>query len=91
MKPNPRYQANLASTGFVVHEPTTFAQAIVCPQWQKAMTMEYKGLLQQQTWILVPKPITRHAIGSKRVYKIKRAADGSNARYKTRLVVKGYS
>ncbi|KAL0405930.1 UNVERIFIED_CONTAM: Retrovirus-related Pol polyprotein from transposon RE2 [Sesamum latifolium] len=44
-----------------------------------------------EVWELTSLPPTKHAIGSKWVFKVKLHPDGSIARYKARLVAKGYS
>ena len=54
------------------------------------MDDEYRSLINQHTWELVPAPRHRKLIGCKWVYRIKRNADGSISRYKARLVAKGY-
>jgi hypothetical protein len=56
------------------------------PRWQEAMDAEYKSLMENRTWDLVPLPLDRKTINCKWVYKLK--PDG---RYKARLVAKGYT
>ncbi|KAA3465088.1 Retrovirus-related Pol polyprotein from transposon TNT 1-94 [Gossypium australe] len=60
------------------------------PEWTKAAQQEYDALKHNQTWELVSLPPNRRAVGCKWVFRIKKHADGSVARYKGRLVVKGY-
>jgi Reverse transcriptase (RNA-dependent DNA polymerase) len=54
------------------------------------MLQEIQALKSNNTWTLVPPPNDQYVVGSKWVYKIKRKADGSVDRYKSRLVAKGY-
>jgi Reverse transcriptase (RNA-dependent DNA polymerase) len=55
------------------------------------MAEELTALAHNSIWDLVPPPYGAHVIGAKWVFKVKLRADGSVERYKTRLVVKGYS
>ena len=55
------------------------------------MEEEIESMKTNQVWDLVDLPSGRRSIGNKWVLKIKRKADGSIERYKTRLVVKGYT
>lgn len=71
-------------------EPLNFKEAVVFPEWQRAMAEEYSALVQQGTWTLVPLPPQAPIIGCKWIFKIKRHSDGSVARYKARLVAQGY-
>ena len=50
-----------------------------------------KSIRTNQVWDLVDLLLGRKAIGNKWVLKIKRMADGSIKRYKTRLVTKRYT
>jgi hypothetical protein len=54
------------------------------------MTEEFNALLKNNTWTLVPPSHAHNIIGCKRVFRIKRKADGSIERYKARLVAKGF-
>lgn len=47
-------------------------------------------MLRNNTWDLVLLPTNRKAVGCKWVFKLKRKSDGTIARYKGRLVIKGY-
>jgi hypothetical protein len=90
------YQAALASTGAAVApgDPKTFKEAMAGPdadKWYEAMVTEMQAHVKNGTWELVELPRGRKAIGSKWVFKIKRAADGSVDRYKAHLVAKGFS
>lgn len=40
-------------------EPTTFEQAMKNSNWRKAMEEEYKALMNNGTWTLMPLPKTK--------------------------------
>jgi hypothetical protein len=54
------------------------------------MQDEYDALIKQATWSLVPLPPNHNVVGCKWVYKLKTHSDGSIARYKAKLVAKGF-
>ena len=54
------------------------------------MEVEFQSLQKQATWSLVPLPPHKNVVTCKWVYKLKRHSDGSIARYKARLVARGY-
>ena len=60
-------------------------------EWKKAAESEYKSLIDNHTWDLVPLPEDKNVIGSKWVFKVKRKADGTVQRFKGRLVAQGYT
>jgi histone deacetylase 1/2 len=76
----------LSSTG----EPCTLGEALDDKNWRLAMEEEYKALMENKTWHLVPPNKNKNLIDCKWVYRIKRKADGTIDRYKTRLVAKGF-
>ncbi|XP_043725932.1 uncharacterized mitochondrial protein AtMg00810-like [Telopea speciosissima] len=71
-------------------EPTSYKVASKNPSWVAAMDSEYKALMQNQTWTLVPPSKEMNIVGCKWVYRIKTKSDGSIERYKARLVAKGF-
>ena len=60
-------------------------------KWKKALEEEYKSLMNNDTWELVPPPEDANIVGSKWVFKIKHDANGDVDRYKARLVAQGVS
>jgi hypothetical protein len=55
------------------------------------MNEEYRSLMKNDTWDLVPLPKGRKLVRCKCVYRTKYASDGSVERHKARLVSKGFS
>src|SRR3954466_9754684 len=54
------------------------------------MTTEFKALLKNNTWVLIPPPSHQNVVCCKWVFKLKHRANGSIERYKARLVAKGF-
>ena len=55
------------------------------------MDVEYAAFIQRETWTLVPRPTDANVVSCKWVYSLKYNPDGSVARYKARLVARGFS
>lgn len=75
-------------------EPRTYQEALSCEEahlWQPSVQDEYDSHIQNGTWILVPLPPGRKAIGCRWIYKVKPGHLSTPARYKSRLVAKGYA
>uniref|UniRef100_A0A2N9FW57 Reverse transcriptase Ty1/copia-type domain-containing protein n=1 Tax=Fagus sylvatica TaxID=28930 RepID=A0A2N9FW57_FAGSY len=75
---------------YAVTEPTSYTVASKHSSWCTAMDEEFQALQKQGTWSLVPLPPSKNVVGCKWVYKLKTHSDGTIARYKTRLVAKGF-
>jgi hypothetical protein len=73
------------------HYPQTFAEASGHLDWDTTMNEEYRSLMTNDTWDLVPLPKRRKLVRCKWVYRTKYASDGSVKRYKAQLVAKGFS
>jgi histone deacetylase 1/2 len=72
------------------NEPATLQLALENSNWKRAMDDEYRALIENKTWHLVPYKKGINIIDCKWVYRIKRKADGTIDRYKARLVAKGF-
>ncbi len=76
-------------------EPSTYSEAIVsddCNRWITAMHDEMESLEKNHTWELVKLPKEKKPIRCKWIFKRKEGLSPSDeARYKAKLVAKGYS
>ncbi|KAL7278680.1 hypothetical protein ACG7TL_007682 [Trametes sanguinea] len=69
--------------------PNSHREAMKSPdadKWRVAEKAEYDSLMENKTWVLVPRPKDRQVVANRWVYDIKH--DG---RYKARLVAKGFT
>ena len=71
--------------------PKSYIEALQVPAWKAAMDAEYAAFIQWETWTLVPRPLDANVVSCKWVYSLKYNPDGSIARYKARLVTRGFS
>ena len=55
------------------------------------MVEEYDSIMKNQVWEVVPRPEGKKVVGSRWVYKVKHAADGSMEKCKVHFVEKGFS
>jgi len=75
-------------------DPLTVADALTSPdadRWHSAMATEINSLMANHTWSLVPLPHGRQPVTCKWVLRRKLNADGTIARFKARLVARGFS
>ena len=82
-----RYQELVAQVG----EPSTFQEAAQHQVLVDAMVEEYSSIMTNDVWKVVPRPQDRSVVGSRWIYKIKYAADGSIEKFKARFVAKGHA
>ncbi|GJV25272.1 ribonuclease H-like domain-containing protein [Tanacetum coccineum] len=88
MKANPKYNLHVTTSSLIPKSPF---HALRDPNWKQAMCDEYKALIDNNTWVLVPHPPNVNIVHSMWLYKHKYNADGSLNRYKARLVANGRS
>lgn len=84
------FKPKVLTTELAAVEPVTIEQAFTSKEWTLVAQQEYEALMKNHTWDLVPLPADRKAVGCKWLFKLKKNPDGTIARYKGRLVVKGY-
>lgn len=77
----------------VFEDPNTYEQAIKSQnsaEWSKAMDDEMDSLKHNNTWDLIERPVNRHIVSSKWVYRRKIDTRGG-IQYKARLVARGFT
>ncbi|KAH9679451.1 retrovirus-related pol polyprotein from transposon RE1 [Citrus sinensis] len=84
------FKPKLYTATLINKEPDTIQEALKDKNWYKAMKEEYEALIRNETWSLVPPPAEYKIVGNKWVFRVKQNSDGSIAKYKARLVTKGF-
>lgn len=77
-----------------IGDPLTFREATHCAdskRWWSAMKDEIDSQLKNNTWTLVALPKGERAVTCKWVFKKKESSDGTLARFKARLVARGFT
>lgn len=72
-------------------EPSSFQEASKHHVWRDAMVEEYSSIMKNSMWEVVPWPEGKFVVGSRWLYKIKHATDGSVEKFKAQFVDKGFS
>jgi hypothetical protein len=67
--------------------PTSVREALANPNCRRAMEEEYRALLANQTWDLVPRTSGCNVVTDKWIWTIKHRADGTLERYMVRWVL----
>ena len=55
------------------------------------MVEEYDSIVKNSAWEIVPRLEGKSVVGSRWIYKVKKAANGSVEKYKARFVSQGFS
>ena len=55
------------------------------------MVEEYESIVRNSAWEIVPRPVGKSLVGSRWIYKVKQAVDGSVEKYKAIFVSWGFS
>ncbi|KAH9687370.1 retrovirus-related pol polyprotein from transposon RE1 [Citrus sinensis] len=84
------FKPKLNNVALVHKEPESIEEAIQNPRWFEAMKGEYSALLKNNTWSLVPRSDGQKIVGNKWVYRVKHNSYRSLAKYKARLVARGF-
>ena len=63
-------------------EPSSFQEEVQQPNWVDAMVEEYDTIVKNSAWEIVPRPVDKSVVGSRWIYKVKQATDGSIEKYK---------
>ena len=75
----------------IVTDPSSLEEAVEEPTLVDAMIEEYDSIIRNSAWEIVPRPVGKSVVGSRWIYKVKQAADGSVEKYKARFVARGFS
>ena len=70
--------------------PSTWQQAMQHAHWREAMSSEFNSTNNNHTWDLVSYSKRMNVVGCRWVFTIKYNPDGNIAKYKARIVAKGF-
>ncbi|GJZ47416.1 copia protein [Tanacetum coccineum] len=87
----PKNPISLAAITSPCPIPRNPKDALSNPNWKNAMIDEYNALIENKTWVLVPRSSDMHVIRFMWIFCHKMRSDGSFERYKARLVGDGRS
>ena len=86
----PEYN-QVIQTLMTISVPKNVQEAISSNEWRKAMDEEMEALEKNGTWEMGPLHVGKKLVGSRWVFTIIYHSNGSVARYKARLVARGYT
>ena len=75
----------------IVIEPFSFEEVVQQQTWVDAMVEEYESIIRKNAWEVFPGPKGESLVGSKWIYMVKQAVDGSVKKHKDIFVAKGFS
>ena len=75
----------------IVTESSSFQEAVQQPTGFDAMVEEYDSIFNKSAWEIVPRLDDKSMVGSRWIYKVKKAANGILEKYKAKFVAWGFS
>ena len=87
---SPSYKA-FATALTDIQIPRHIEEALIQPEWKKAVIEEMNALEKNKTWDYTELPAGKKAVGCKWIFSVKHNLDGSINRFKARLVAKGFT
>jgi len=85
------YEGDIVQSAMLAEaEPVSFEEALKQNHLKKAMIEELDSIEKNDTWRLVQLPTDKKCIDVKWVFKTKLKLDGQVAKYKARLVARGF-
>jgi hypothetical protein len=72
-------------------EPSSFEEADKLQVWKDAMLEEYRSIINNHVWDIVPRTKDKSMVSSKWIYTIKQAIDGSVENFKEIFVARGFT
>ena len=61
------------------------------PTWADAMVEEYDSIARNSAWEIVQRSFDKSVVGSRWIYKVKQATDGSVEKHKAKFLAWGFS
>ena len=75
----------------IVTKPSSSKELVQQPTWVDAMVEEYESMIRNSAWEVVPRPMRKSVVGSRWIYKVKQASNGSEEKYKAIFLALGFS
>ena len=75
----------------IVKKPSSFEEVVQEPTWVDSMVEEYDSIVRNNAWEIVPRLVGKSVVGSRWIYKVKQATDGSVEKYRARFFARGFS
>jgi hypothetical protein len=72
-------------------KPYSFEEVDKLQVWKDAMLEEYRSIIKNNVWDIVPRPKDKSMVYSKWIYKIKHAVDGSVGKFKASFLARGFT
>jgi hypothetical protein len=72
-------------------EPSSFEETDKLQVWKDCMLEEYRSIIKNNVWDIMPRPKVKSVVSSKWIYKIKHAANGSVENFKEIFVARGFT